>query len=142
MTPKTKDTKFKPGQSGNPGGRPSAGLGKIRADLVAAWDAKGAGGKSIKEILIQKAHEGDMAAIRIVAERVCAPVKAAEQPAPVSLGDGSLSDQGRAIFMALGTGDLAPGQAAQLLQALGAMAKVIETDDLQRRIEALEEKGK
>jgi hypothetical protein len=129
-----KDTRFKRGQSGNPGGRPSAGLGKIRADLVTAWE-------EIRPVLIEKAKGGDMAAIRIVAERVCAPVKAMEQATPVSLPDGTLSEQGRAIVAALSGGELAPGQAAQLLQALGALAKVIETDELTKRIEALENKN-
>ena len=137
MTKKTetKDTRFQKGQSGNPGGRPSAGHGKIRADLVAAWE-------EIRPVLVEKAKGGDMAAIRIVAERVCAPVKAVEQAAPVSLGGGTLTEQGRAVMAALSGGDLAPGQAAQLLQALGAMAKVVETDELAKRIEALEARNK
>jgi hypothetical protein len=141
MTERKKDTRFKPGQSGNPGGRPSAGLGKNRADLVTAWEGE-PGTQGIREKLLEMARGGDMAAIRLVAERVCAPVKATEQPTPISLGEGTLSEQGRAVFQALGTGDLAPGQAAQLLQALGGLAKVIETDELARRIEALEAKGK
>ena len=147
MTERKKDTRFKPGESGNPGGRPSAGLGKVRADLVTAWEGEPASnGKpavpGIREKLLEMARGGDMAAIRIVAERVCAPVKATEQAAPINLGEGSLSDQGRAIFRALGSGELASGQAAQLLQALGAMAKVIETDELAKRIEALEVRSK
>lgn len=141
MTERKKDTRFKPGQSGNPGGRPSAGLGKVRADLVNAWEGQD-GKPGIREKLLEMARGGDMAAIRIVAERVCAPVKAMEQASPISLGEGSLSDQGRAIFRALGSGELAAGQAAQLLQALGSMAKVIETDELAKRIEALEAKNK
>src|SRR5689334_21728087 len=86
---KDKDTRFKPGTSGNPGGRPTAGLGKVRADLVAAWEAVPEnGGKSIKDTLIEKAQGGDMAAIRIIAERVCSPVKASEPATPIVLPAG------------------------------------------------------
>ena len=135
MTDKDKkDTKFKPGQSGNPGGRPaSAGLGKIRADLVEAWNAAKVGNKSIKDILIEKAQGGDMAAIRIVAERVCSPIKAMEPATPIELPDGSLTDKANAVLAGLADGSLNTAQAAQLLQALGAVAKVVEVDELRKR---------
>ena len=35
-------------------------------------------------------------------------------------------------------GDLAPAQAAQIVAALGGVAKIIETTELVKRIEALE----
>lgn len=63
-------------------------------------------------------------------------LKPAEQTAPITLPDGSLSDQGRAVLIAAGSGTLAPGQAAQLLSSLGSLAKLIETDELERRIAA------
>jgi hypothetical protein len=137
MTEKTtkKDTRFQKGCSGNPGGRPSAGLGKIRADLVTAWE-------EIRPVLIGKAKGGDMAAIRIVAERVCQPIRASEAATPIELPKGTLTERATAVLDALGTGDLNTTQASQLMQALGALAKVIETDELARRIEALEARSK
>jgi hypothetical protein len=136
MTDKSKkDTKFQKGQSGNPGGRPSsAGLGKIRADLVKEWEG-------IRPVLIAKAKEGDMAAIRIVAERVCSPIKATEPTTPIELPEGSLTDRANAVLAGLADGSLNTAQAAQLLQALGAVAKVVEVDELRKRIEALEAKN-
>jgi len=53
----------------------------------------------------------------------------------------TLADQGRAVMAAVAAGDIAPGQAAQLLGGLGALAKIIETDELAARIAALEEKA-
>jgi hypothetical protein len=38
----------------------------------------------------------------------------------------------------LGSGEISASQAAHLMQAIGSLAKVIEVDDLTRRIEALE----
>jgi hypothetical protein len=132
MTEK-KTTRFKPGQSGNPGGRPVGSGSLIRAQLMEEWE-------SVKLVLLAKAKEGDMAAIRIIAERVMPPIKAVELPAQITMPAGSLADQGRAVLAAAGNGELAPGQAAQLLAGLGALAKLIETDDLVARIAALEAK--
>jgi len=83
-----------------------------------------------------------MAAIRIVAERVCPPIKASEPATPIELPDGSLTDRANAVISALADGDLNTTQASQLLQALGALAKVIETDELAKRIDALAERSK
>jgi len=52
-----------------------------------------------------------------------------------------LADQGRAVLGAAGLGALAPGQAAQLLASLGALAKLVETDELAARVAALEERN-
>lgn len=123
--------RFAPGVSGNPGGRPAGSGNVIRAQLAEAWE-------EIRPVLIKKAQEGDMAAIRIVAERVCAPIRATELATPIALPQGSLTERANAVLDGLGNGDLSTNQAAQLMQALGALAKVIETDELARRVQALE----
>lgn len=124
---------WKPGQSGNPAGRkPGTGeVGKLRASIA----------QHLPEIitkLVEQARAGDAQSARLLLERVLPPVKATELPAPIPLPDGALADQGRAVVLAAGAGVLAPGQAAQLLAGLGALAKLIETDELSARIEALE----
>ena len=45
------------------------------------------------------------------------------------------------MLEAAATGALAPGQAAQLLTSLGALANLIEADELAARIAAVEAKG-
>lgn len=122
-----------PGESGNPNGRPrgSGSVAKLRASIDEHLPA-------IISKLADQAKEGDAASARLLLERVLPPVKAAEQPAPIDLPEGSLSEQGRAVLAAAGAGDLSPAQAAQLLTGLGALAKLIETDELARRIAALE----
>ena len=57
-----------------------------------------------------------------------------------TLPRGSLSDQGRAVLAAVGTGELAPGQGAALLGAIGTLARVTELDELMARITKLEDK--
>lgn len=142
MTQK-KDTRFKPGQSGNPEGRkPGSGwVGEARKQLLEEWQGKlPDGSDGIRAKLIALAKEGDLGAIRLVAERVCPPVKQAEAPVDVDLSGNTLTERALAVLTAMGEGRLAPGQASQLLQGLGALAKIIETDELEKRIKALEEK--
>jgi hypothetical protein len=144
MTKKS-DTKFKPGHSGNPQGRtPGSGwVGEARRQLQVAWDGKKEDGSDgIREKLLTLAREGDMAAIRIVAERIAPPIKACEPPVEIELAGETLTDKATAILNAMASGKIAPTQAAQLLQALGAVAKIIETDELEERIAALEAKTK
>jgi hypothetical protein len=132
----TRKGRWKPGESGNPAGRPPGGeVAKIRAAIAEHVPA-------IVEKLVQSALAGDAAAARLLLERVVPPRKPSEEPVNLPVNDGSLSDQGRAIFEAGASGLLAPGQVSMLLAGLGALAKVIETHELEQRIEALEAKEK
>ena len=89
-------------------------------------------------MLVNRAATGDGAAARLLLERVVSPVKAVEAPVDLALPTDSLSNQGRALMDSVASGDLAPSQGAQLISALGTLAKVIETDELERRLSALE----
>ena len=125
--------RWKPGESGNPKGRtPGTGeVAKIRAAI----------GDRVPELLaamMTRALDGDVGAARLLLERAIAPLKAAEQPQALSLPDGTLTDQGRAVLAAVAAGELAPGQGAALLGAIGTLARVSEIDELTARIEKLE----
>lgn len=127
---------WKPGQSGNPKGRPpGAGeVAKLRAAIAGQVPA-------ILESLTAAAIAGDVAASRLILERVLPPLKAAEQTQPLSLPDGTLTDQGRAVLAAVAAGELAPGQGAALLASIGTLARVVEVDELARRLDVLEAKN-
>jgi len=129
-------TKWKPGQSGNPRGRtPGTGeVAKLRASIAEHVPA-------IVKQLVDLAKGGDTAAARLLLERVIPPLKPSEQAALIAMPEGSLTDQGKSVLAALGAGALGPTQAAQLLTSLGAMAKLIETDELAARVAALEAKN-
>lgn len=51
---------------------------------------------------------------------------------------GTLSERGEVVAKALADGDLSPGQAGAIMQALAALARIVEVDELERRIAALE----
>lgn len=93
---------------------------------------------TIIERLVAAALQGDTGAARLLLERVCPPLKATEEAAPLALPDGTLTEQGRAVLGAVAAGELAPGQGAALLGAIGTLARVAEVDELERRLTALE----
>ena len=133
-TRKTPAAAWKPGQSGNPRGRPpGAGqLAQLRASI--AGDVPG-----IIKALTDAALGGDTQAARLLLERCLPPIKPIEQATPLTLPtSASLSDQGRAVLAAVAAGEMAPSQGAALIGALGTMAKIHEVDELERRIAALE----
>lgn len=135
---KKKRGKWKAGESGNPNGRPP-GVGEVTKlrDSIAAH---------LPEIitqLVSKAKEGDAQAARLLLERVLPPMKAIEQPVELCLPDGEgMTAQGVAIVRAVAVGTIAPGQGAALLTGLGALARIKEIDELERRISKLEEAKK
>ncbi len=126
---------WKPGQSGNPKGRPpGAGeVAKLRAAIAGQVPA-------ILQSLTAAALAGDVQAARLLLERTLPALKPAEQAQALHLPDGTLTAQGRAVLAAVSAGELAPGQGAALLGAIGTLARVAEVDELARRIEALEGK--
>lgn len=121
---------WKPGESGNPNGpRPGpTRVTKLRkllephaADLVAK--------------AVELALGGDTTALRVCIERLLPVMR--EEPVKLAL-QGSLSEQGRTILATLGSGTLTPTQAAKLLQALAGQARIVEVDELEQRVAALE----
>jgi hypothetical protein len=136
MTEAKKPGRWKAGESGNPKGKtPGSGeLQRLRATIASDVPDILAG-------LVTAAKAGDVQAARLILERCLPPIKAIEQAVELALPDGgTLTAQGRAVLSAAALGDIAPGQAAQLIAALGTLAKISEVDELTNRITALEEK--
>jgi hypothetical protein len=126
---------WKPGQSGNPKGRPP-GVGevsKLRAALAPDVPA-------ILQTVVSAAKGGDTQAARLILERVLPALKAVEPSQALTLPNGSLTDQGRAVLASVASGELAPSQGAQLMTAIGTLARVAEIDELAARVQALESK--
>ena len=127
---------WKKGQSGNPHGRRAKGLAtaeRLRNALVQDLPA-------ILEVVVKNAKAGDITAAKTILERVLPPLKAIEMPAALDGLTGTLSDQGQGILRAMAAGVIAPGQAAQLLGAIAAQAKIVEVDAFAKRLEALEKR--
>ena len=133
-TEKKKLGRWKAGESGNPNGRrPGTGeVAKLRESIAAHLP-------EIITQLVAKAKEGDAQAARLLLERVLPQLRPIEQPVALCLPAGEgLTAQGVAIVQAVAAGTLAPGQGAALLTGLGALARIKEIDELEKRITQLE----
>ncbi|MGD8854505.1 MAG: DUF5681 domain-containing protein [Gammaproteobacteria bacterium] len=133
-----RDTRFKPGVSGNPSGRPK-GVGKV-AKLRALLEPRA---EELVEKAMSMALEGDTTALRLCLERLVPPIKIKDEPVRVQGLDGSQSlvEQGQAIISAVAKGAVTPSEAATLLRSLAAQSRIIEIEDLERRVAALEGHG-
>ncbi len=121
------------GQSGNPAGRPKGPMSSTQMRHGIA--------KQLPEILktvTAAAISGDMAAAKLLLDRALPPCKPVESTVQLSLPDGTLTDQGRAILSAIAAGVLAPSAGATLLGAVAALGRVAELDEMAARITELE----
>ena len=133
---KTTGKLWQKGQSGNPKGRPKGVPTKIvELRKAIADDVPG-----ILKRMSEMALLGDVQAARLLLERCIPPLKAIEQSIALSLPNGTLTDQGRAILTAVSNGAIPPTQGSQLITALGTLARVAEIDELTARITILEQK--
>ncbi|WP_432741738.1 DUF5681 domain-containing protein [Methylobacter sp. G7] len=126
-------TKFQPGVSGNPKGKPKD---KTPATLLRKSIAE-----AMPEIilsLIEQAKAGDVAASKCLLDRVCPTLK--PQAMPICLPvNGSLADQGGEIIRATMAGQIPPDIGSQLITALSNQGKLVELQELTRRIDELEQ---
>ena len=124
---------WKPGQSGNPKGRPkgSGEVAQIRSAITAQLP-------QLLNAMMQRALDGDVGAARLLLERTVAPLKATDMAQPLNLPNGTLTDQGRAVMAAVSAGELGASQGAALVGAIGALARVVELDELAARVAQLE----
>ena len=126
--------RFTQGNKASPGRPPGRGIvAELRDKLAQDVD-------KVIGILREQALAGDPQAIRILLDRVLPSLRPIEMPTPLDLPAGNLAQQAHAVVQAVAAGDIAPSQAAQIISALGGVAKIVETTDLLDRIEKLEEK--
>ena len=128
-----KDTKFKPGQSGNPKGRPpnTGKLAKLRSLL-----------EPHASDLVDKAKDmalnGDTTALRLCLERLVPPIKEDSVHIEGLTKDLNLVEQGGLVLEAIASGEITPGQGAKIMHAIASQARILEVNELEERIAALE----
>lgn len=127
-------TKFQPGVSGNPKGKPKD---KTPATLLRKSIAE-----AMPEIiltLIEQAKNGDVAAAKVLLDRCCPALK--PQAMTINLPvNGTLAEQGGEVIRATLSGHIPPDIGAQLITALANQGRLIELQELTERIENLENK--
>lgn len=121
--------KFAPGQSGNPQGRPA---GSLRQDLLSAAP------EAIDRVKAL-ASEGDLTALKLVLDRTIAPLKPVAAAVHFDYDETApLADQCRQVMRAVSRGELGPDQGSTLISSIAALAKIVEIDELEARLSALE----
>lgn len=134
----TRKTTFKPGQSGNPKGRPPG----IKDRRMALREKIAEHADELIELAIKAARKGDMTALSLLLSRAVAPLRAQAPSVQFDMPvDGDLAATGRAVVAACAAGTLAPDTARQLLDGLASLAALIDLDEVQRRLDALEQRS-
>lgn len=127
--------RFQPGQSGNPKGRKpgeSSRATKIRQALESESD-------ELVKTAVALAKSGDVQALRLCLERLCAPLKPIALPAALPLdSNAALPVQGQQLLDAMAKGKLSIPDTALLLAALANQSKLEESTELRERVAALE----
>ncbi len=130
-------TRGKPFGPGNPG-KPKGARHKttLLAEKLMQDDAE-----AVVEAVVDAAKGGDMAACRIILDRICPARRDSHVnfvlPKIQNAGD-SAKAMG-AILAAVAAGELTPGEAGDIGKLLDAFTRTIETTELESRLRALEE---
>ncbi len=136
--PKQRGRPFKPGQSGNPRGKPPG----ARHAALLALDAIGAeGAADVMRAVMEAARGGDMRAADILLRRlwperkghpVLLDLPAIETASDISAALGSVTG-------AVAAGELSPEEGASVAAILEVQRRAVETVELERRLVALEQ---
>jgi hypothetical protein len=130
---------FAPGHSGNPNGRPKGARNK--ATVLAEQLLDGEAGALLRKV-IDKALEGDIAALRLCLDRVLPPRRdrlvTFALPKIETAKDACAA--AAAILAACANGELSPREAVELVGLVGAFVQMLETSQLEAGLAALEAK--
>jgi len=133
-----KDTRFKKGQSGNPSGRPIGARNKTTLAVEALLEGEA---ENLTRAAINKALDGDTTALRLCLERICPVLK--DRPVMLAIPStdtaAGVVQTMNVIIAAVATGDLTPGEGQVLGSLVESQRRAIETENLERRVAALEQ---
>ncbi len=131
--------RWQPGQSGNPAGRPKGARHKVTQAVEALLEGQA---EALTQRAIEKALEGDGAALRLCLERLAPPRKDAavffDLPEIQSAADTVRASS--SLLEAVAAGNVTPDEAGRIMGLLTAHKALVEVCELERRIEALEAK--
>ena len=127
---------WKPGQSGNPAGRPK-NSGKV-AELRALLQPHA---QELVQKAVDMALDGDSTALRMCLERLVPPFKAESATVKVPALDTAenITEQGQIVLKAIASGDIPVDDALSVLNAINQQAKLEEFGELKERLERIEQ---
>ena len=138
-TDKMQGTRFAPGQSGNPAGKPKGARNKTTLAIEALLEGEA---DALARKAIEMAKDGDGPALRMCLDRLAPPRKDApvcfDLPPIKSVADAV--EASSALLSAVAGGDVTPDEAARIMSLLTSHKVLVETGEFERRLEALEAK--
>jgi hypothetical protein len=120
------------GKSGNPAGKPKGTRHAYGPQLLERHS------RTLLKKLIEKAEGGDIHALNILAERLWPRLKQVGRPVALPPAKG-LSERSEVVMAATLAGDLTPDESKTLMDTLLAQARILETSELVKRVEQLEQ---
>ena len=136
-SPAARATRWAPGQSGNPAGRPKGS--RNRATLLLEGLIEGQG-EAVVQALLAAAKGGDVSAARALLDRLVPPRK--ERPVRVALPALRSAKDARdalaAVAAAVAEGEMLPGEGEGVVKLLEAYARTAVAAELEERVAALE----
>ena len=128
---------FKPGQSGNPAGRPKGALHKTTKAALELMEGEM---EVVTRKCIDEAKGGNMVAMKLVLDRIVPQSRSRRiqlDLPPIETAADCLKAQG-IITAAMAAGDLSPDEAETAANVVEMKRRAIETVEYEKRIEALE----
>lgn len=135
--PRAHDTRWKPGQSGNPKGRPR-GIECPSIKLRKLIDVE-----AVIADLQRSAALGDTQAASVLLSRALPALRPVHTPAAVTgLAEaGTALERAQAVLGAVARGEIAPDVGLTMMQSITAEARIAEITELEQRIRKLEERN-
>jgi Family of unknown function (DUF5681) len=134
---KQADTRFKPGQSGNPDGRPKGARNATTLALEALLDGQA---NALTQKAIDLALTGDIPALRLCLDRILPPRK--DRPVSFTLTPIKSAQDAAAVVSAVLTGvaagEITPTEAVEVGKLIDSYVKAYETAELADRLDRLE----
>lgn len=129
------DGTFKSGNSGKPKGARHKTTKAVEALLSGQAEA-------VTQAAIDRALEGDVAAARLVLERVSPARKdtTVQFALPLMSSSGDAAQGAASVIAAVSEGNLSPGEGAQIMSLIESFRKTLEFTEIEQRIAALEAK--
>lgn len=130
-------SRFQPGQSGNPAGRPR-GIPNPQARLRKAIEQHV---PAILDRLVAAALDGDVAAASLLLSRALAPLRPEALTQTIDNAGETIAERAEAVAQATLAGEVPTSAAADLMAVLQGQARIKELAELEARIAALESRS-
>lgn len=128
---------FKPGQSGNPRGRPKGARNRTTLAAEALLDGQA---QQLTQKAVELALAGDLTALRICMDRILPPMReralqvTIPKPTPSTMADTMAS-----LLEAVTAGEISPGEAERVGRLVTVYVQALEVTEFEARLAKLEE---